>query len=63
MVLIAPRQYGYLRKAYVLEVPKIAWASLDMTFKGHDDDLKVVNSAAVEREKAGTTQQRGGESD
>ena len=48
MVLIAPRQYGYLRKAYVLEVPKIAWASLDVAIKGHDDRLKVANSAAVE---------------
>ena len=34
MVLIAPQQYWYPRKAYVLEVPKIAWASLVMAFKG-----------------------------
>ena len=40
MVLIAPQQYGYLRKAYVLEVPKIAWASLDMAFKGRGNRLK-----------------------
>ena len=48
---------------HVLEVPKIAWASLDMAFKGHNDCLKVVNFAGVEREKVGTTQQRGRESD
>ena len=40
MVLIVPQQYGYLRKAYVLEVPKIAWASLDMAFKGRGSSLK-----------------------
>ena len=34
MVLIAPQQYWYPRKAYVLEVPKIALASLVMAFKG-----------------------------
>ena len=37
---MASQQYGYLRKAFVLEVPKIAWASLDMAFKGCGDRLK-----------------------